>query len=100
MWFARSTRVTLKHTIADSVVVVVPVVAVLMTGGGSWWRCVVVCVLGRVVEDHRVQHGGVMVGTWCMCCVYKANVFRKQNYKRFGKGQSTKVGCKTNMLKQ
>ena len=41
-----------------------------------------------------------MVGTWCMCCVYKAKVFRKQNYRRFDEGQCTKVGCKTNMLKQ
>ena len=41
-----------------------------------------------------------MVGTWCMCCVYKATVFRKQNYRRFDEGQFTMVGCKTNMLKQ
>ena len=41
-----------------------------------------------------------MVGTWCMCCVYKAKVFRKQNYRRFEEGQFTKVGCKTNMSKQ
>ena len=41
-----------------------------------------------------------MVGTWCMCCVHNAKVFRKQNYRRFDEGQFTKVGCKTNMLKQ
>ena len=41
-----------------------------------------------------------MVGTWCMCCVYKATVFRKQNYRRFDEGQFTMVGRKTNMLKQ
>ena len=41
-----------------------------------------------------------MVGTWCMCCVYKAKVFRKQDYRRFDEGQFTKVGCKTNMSKQ
>ena len=41
-----------------------------------------------------------MVGTWCMCCVYKAKVFREQKYRRFDEGQFTKVGCKTNMLKQ
>ena len=38
-----------------------------------------------------------MVGTWCMRCVYKANVVRKQNYRRFDEGQFTKVGCNTNM---
>ena len=32
-------RVSLKYTIADSVVVVVPVMAVLMAGGGWWWWC-------------------------------------------------------------
>ena len=41
-----------------------------------------------------------MVGTGCMCCVYKAKVFRKQRYRRFDEGQSTMVGCTTNMLKQ
>ena len=41
-----------------------------------------------------------MVGTWCMCCVSKAKVFRKQNYCRIDEGQFAKVGCKTNMLKQ
>ena len=41
-----------------------------------------------------------MVGTWCMCCVYKAKVLRKQNYRRSDEGQFTKVGCKTNMLRQ
>ena len=41
-----------------------------------------------------------MAGTWCMCCVYKAKVFRKQNYRRFDEGQFTKVGCKTNMSTQ
>ena len=41
-----------------------------------------------------------MVGTWGMCCVYKANVFRKQNYLRFYEGQFTKVGCNTNVSKQ
>ena len=41
-----------------------------------------------------------MVGTWCMCCVHKGNVFRKQNYRLFDEGQFTKVGCKTNMSKQ
>ena len=35
-----------------------------------------------------------------MCCVYKAKVFRKHNDRRFGEGQFTKVGCKTNMSKQ
>ena len=35
-----------------------------------------------------------------MCCVYKAKSVRKQNYRRFDEGQFTKVGCKTNMLKQ
>ena len=41
-----------------------------------------------------------MVAAWCMCCVYKAKVFRKQDYRRFDEGQFTKVGCKTNMSKQ
>ena len=41
-----------------------------------------------------------MALTWCMCCVYKAKVFRKQNYRRFDDGHFTKVGCETNMLKQ
>ena len=27
-----------------------------------------------------------------MCCVHKAKVFRKQNYRRFDEGQFTKVG--------
>ena len=45
-------------------------------------------------------YGGVTVGTWCMCCVYKATVFRKQNYRRFDEGHFTKVGCNINMLKQ
>ena len=35
-----------------------------------------------------------------MCCVYKAKVVRKQNYRRFDEGQFTKVGCKTNTSKQ
>ena len=41
-----------------------------------------------------------MVGTWWMCCVHKANVFRKQNYRRLDEGQSTMVGCNTKMSKQ
>ena len=41
-----------------------------------------------------------MVSAWCMFGVYKAKVFRKQNFNRFGEGQFTMVGCKTNMLKQ
>ena len=41
-----------------------------------------------------------MVTAWCMCCVYKVKVFRKQNCRRFEEGQSNMVGCKTNMLKQ
>ena len=41
-----------------------------------------------------------MVGIWCMCCVYKAKVLRKQNYRRFDEGHFTKVGCKTKMSKQ
>ena len=65
-------------------------------GGGG----VGVVGVGWVVEHHRVQHGGVIVGTWCMCCVYKAKVFRKQTYRRFDEGQFTKVGCKTNKLKE
>ena len=55
--------------------------------------------VGLVVEHRRVQHGGVMVGTWCMCCLYNANVFRKQNNRRFDEGHFTKVGCNTNMFK-
>ena len=35
-----------------------------------------------------------------VCVVFKAKVFRKQNYRRFDEGQFTKVGCKTNMLKR
>ena len=73
--------------------------SVLMAGGGWWWWCGCGGV-GRVVEHHRVQHGGVVVETWCMYCVYKAKVFPKQNYRRFDEGQFTKVGCKTNMPKQ
>ena len=37
-----------------------------------------------------------MVGTWCMCCVHNATVFRKQNYRRSDEGLFTMVGCKTN----
>ena len=52
-----------------------------------------------VVENHQVQHGGVMVAAWCMCCVCEATAFRKKHYRRFAEGQFTKVGCKTNMSK-
>ena len=55
---------------------------------------------GGFAQHRRVQHGGVMVGTWCMCCVYKANLFRKQIYRRFDQGQFTKVDCKTNIPKR
>ena len=41
-----------------------------------------------------------MVGTWCMCCVHKAKVFRKHNYRRFDEGQFAKVDWETNMSKQ
>ena len=72
-----------------------------MTGGG--WAVVVVWVWwGRVGFPNTAEFNMAvfMVGTWCMCCVHKAKVFRKQNYRRFEEGQFTKVGCKTNMLKQ
>ena len=73
----------------------------LVIAGGVWWWWWCGCGgVEWVVEDHRVQHGGAMVAAWCMCCVYKANVFRKQNHRRFDEGQSTKVGRKTNMLNQ
>ena len=79
---------------------IVPVRGFAMAGGG--WVVVVVWVWwGRVgvAQHRRVQHGGVLVVTWCMCCVYKTNVSRKQNYRRFDEGQFTKVGCKTKMSK-
>ena len=41
-----------------------------------------------------------MVGTWCMCCVYKSKLIRKQDYRRFDEDQFTEVSCKTNMSKQ
>ena len=71
-----------------------------MVGGVWWWWW---CGCGGVEwvdEDHQVQHGGVMVATWCMCCVYKTKAFRKQNNRRFDEGQPTMVCCKTSMLEQ
>ena len=70
-----------------------------MAGGG--WVVVVVWVWvwwGGFAQHRRAQHGGAMVAAWCMCCVYKPKVFRKQNYRRFDEGQPTMVGCNTNML--
>ena len=73
---------------------------VVMAGGVWWWWWCGFGGVGWVVDDHRIQHGGAKVTAWCMCCVYKAKVFRKQNYRRFDEGKFTMVGCKTNMFKQ
>ena len=66
-------------------------------GGWGWCGCGGV---GWVVGDHRVQHGSARVAAWCMCCVCTANALCKRHYRRFDEGQSTEVGCKTNMPKQ
>ena len=71
---------------------------------GRWWAGggggVGVMGQGGVAQHRRAQNGGAMMAACCMCCVYKADVFRKQNYKRFDEGQFTMVGCKTHMSKQ